>query len=126
MSIRDLHHKQEALIAELKEKVPSQEVTIEKYGEGFSYTLPGFYKSGEVILVDPTPHLKERGVVFLASSRYNRLDPICDFDDLVNLNGYWFHSSCNKTWKEPQGDWEPHLLEAGFVKKETITIYSRT
>lgn len=126
MSTETLKSRQEALLQELHEKVPDQEVQFRIEEGVITYTLVGgFYKSSEVVLKQPPENLTDSGVLFVAESRYDGITNIRSFSDLVDLNGYWFKCSCAKTWLKPSPGWENLLIEAGHVSKEVITAYKR-
>lgn len=99
------------IIKELLDKGFRLELFKDVQGE-LCHQLPGFYKSSGVVLRDI-----ENGV--MAFSRYNQMDEIYEFRDLVYLNHRWWQSSKEKYdgWVNPEEDWLPYLIEEGLVKK---------
>ncbi len=88
-------------------------VSIDKNG----YHIDGFYKSGAITL-------KEENNILKAYSRYDQVDEIHDFDDLVALNYFWWDRSKGRStgWSSPDSIWEKHLIESGRIKKAEKVI----
>jgi hypothetical protein len=80
------------------------------------YILNGFYKSGEVRLIETDGKL-------IAHARYNEQTAIEKLSDLVALNYDWWLNSRDRFdgWKSPESIWIPLLEKYGFIKSVTVT-----
>lgn len=110
------------LIEEILKKGFILELTYNIANERFEYGLDGFYKSGKIIIYE-----NDYGSL-TAVSRYNQIDIIENFYNLVALNHQWWYSSRERFdgWSQPDSKWLPYLIEEGFVVKEVnvATIYT--
>lgn len=88
---------------------------------GICYLVDGFYKSGNVKLVETEGQL-------IARSRYGQIDHIETFRSIVFLNYQWWLDSRDRFdgWKRPDSRWLPLLIQEGLIeeKTETITTYT--
>jgi hypothetical protein len=85
------------------------------------YRVEGFSKSGYA-------ELSEVNGKILCKTRYNQVDEINSFDDLVNVAYQWNSYYCDR---EPFGwdtDWSPIFVKYGLLREvtETVTHYERT
>lgn len=87
-----------------------------KEHDRLEYKISGFYKSGDVSLY-------ENGDEIICKQRYDMVDVVNSFEDLVSINYYWWNSSKERYegWGGPDSNWVSSLLEFGYIKKqETI------
>jgi hypothetical protein len=97
----------------LQKGIPVRGVTLSPNGT-LAYEIGGFSKSD-------TAELYLENDKIICKTRYNRIDEIENFDDLVDIAYDWNEGYCNR---EPFGwdsDWLPVFKEAGLVKVETVT-----
>jgi len=87
---------------------------LRKHGITFSVrgdevVLDGFYKSGEARLVLADGQL-------VAKTRYDRVTPIEDYRDILELNLYWWEYSQDRLsdWSIPREPWLGELRLAGL------------
>jgi hypothetical protein len=83
-------------------------------GDGLSYDIDGFSKSGTATLYE------EDGAFFL-ESRYNQIDEIESFEDIAAVAYDWNLGYCDR---EPFGwdaRWLPVFQKLGWVDVEEIT-----
>lgn len=80
------------------------------------YEVNGFYKSGSVSLYET-----EEGI--FVKARYEEVDKIESFEDLVYINYRWWLRSKERFegWSVPNENWLPHLLKYGYIKETTKT-----
>ena len=102
------------LIEEILKKGFSLEASYNHENDRFEYELDGFYKSGSIVLYE-----NEYGSL-TGISRYNEIDIIDCFYDLIAINYRWWRSSKDRYdgWATPNGNWLPFLIAEGFVKEE--------
>ena len=104
----------EELIKEvLSNGIPVTGVQYDKEKDTFVYEVIGFSKSGTAALY------YDEGVI-KCKTRYNRIDVINDFDDLVDVAYDWNEGYCNR---EPFGwdaYWLPIFEREGLVKVEKV------
>ena len=105
------------IIEELLKKGVPVEMIHNKDTDKTEFVLDGFYKSGEIRLIEKEEKL-------YAHARYNEVTEINSLFDLVNLNYDWWKYSEDRFdgWINPDPTWLPLLLEFGLVKEETKTI----
>ena len=86
------------------------------------YIIDGFYKSGTIKLIERVGYGDN---AFLAESRYDQIDFINTFNDLVYLNYEWWMDSRERYegWADPDPQWLPHLIGANLIKVETKAVY---
>ena len=112
-----------AIIEELVRAGVSVTVSYDKTQNKLQYEVPGFYKSGSVLLFETDSGL-------IASARYSEVTAIKTLRDLIWLNYDWWQRSKDRfdDWKNPDPIWIPLLLNAGLIKSETKTeiIYHST
>lgn len=110
---------QELIIEILEKGIYISDVYLKEVGntKTFSYRIKGFYKSDGVDLYET-----EEGI--FAESRYNQIEQITCFKDLVSLNYEWWCRSKDRYegWAVPDSKWIKHLIEEGLVKEETHTV----
>lgn len=112
----------EELIKEvLKNGISIWSVTYNKEKDALVYSVNGFSKSG-------TADLYEEDGKIICKTRYNQIDEIQTFEDLVNVAYEWNSAYCNR---EPFGwdaDWSPVFEKYGLLRKvtHTETTYERT
>lgn len=72
--------------------------------------VDGFYKSD-------CARLSLQSGKLIAETRYNQVDEINKFEDLVYLNYDWWLKSKDRSdaWKKPDGAWRAVLLEYKYV-----------
>lgn len=94
----------------IAKKIP---VSLVDHQGMLGFQIHGFYKSGTLTLVET-----DRG--FRAYQRYNEVDEVKEFDDLVRLNYYWLDFSKGKSaaWEQPDPVWAPELERLGYVKRK--------
>jgi hypothetical protein len=92
-------------------------VKYNKDEDRFEYELDGFYKSGSVTFYE------DKNGQLESISRYDKVNSIDSFDDIVNLNYQWWLYSKDRFngWTSPDSNWLPYLLEAGLIKEEVTT-----
>lgn len=102
------------LIEEILKKGFSLEVSYNNFSERFEFKLDGFYKSGSVVLYED-----EDGDL-RAVSRYQQIDVITTFYDLIALNYHWWQLCKDRYdgWANPDSNWLPFLIDEGFVKEK--------
>ena len=85
-----------------------------------SFLVNGFCKSGTV-------ELYEDGETIKCAARYNEIDNIETFDDLVFVAYSWWERSKERAsgWKNPPSEWVEEFVRLNLVKKkvETVTSY---
>lgn len=93
-------------------------MTLKRMGfTSASFTLPGFYKCGEVTLY-------KDGERWMVKDRYDKCTPIDSLQDLVELNFYWWKTSKNRGgWEEPDSHWVGELIKSGYIRKVERTVY---
>lgn len=79
------------------------DVSIKLRDGDYIVIINGFYKAGQITL-----KFHSDGTI-KAYSRYERVDTINSFDDLVFLNFDWLYSSRGYGWMYPDREWEPHF-----------------
>ena len=87
-------------------------VNISKEG----YSLEGFYKSGSVTFNE----LDEN--TLLCHQRYDEVEEISSFDDIVMVNFKWWKRSKDKGWSNPDNFWLQEFVRLDLVNVKTITI----
>lgn len=76
-----------------------------------SYDLLGFSKSG-------TAKIFESDNCIYCVTRYNTVDIINSFDDLVHVAFSWYTNYINKeVFSAPDSRWLPHFIELGLIKE---------
>jgi len=82
-----------------------------------NYILKGFYKSSGVTL-------EQQGENIAVKQRYNEVDYIEDFDELVRINYRWWQYSKDRYegWVSPESAWLQPMLDMGLIKAETKTV----
>lgn len=107
-----------SLIVEILKKGFSLEVGYNSEHDRIEYDIFGFYKSDRIKLYE-----NDHGTLN-AISRYNEVDIIDNFYNLVALNYRWWVSSKERFegWKVPDGKWLPYLIEEGFIEKKTKVV----
>lgn len=86
---------------------------------GLAYSFAGFSKSG-------TATLYQVGDVVFAETRYNQVNEIESFDDLVKLSFEWYANYKDRSpFEQPDSHFLPHFIRLGLlkVKTETVTRY---
>lgn len=86
---------------------------------GLSYSFAGFSKSG-------TATLYQVGDTIFAETRYQQIDVIECFDDLVKLAFNWYANYKDRApFEHPDANFLPHFIRLGLlkVKTETVTRY---
>ena len=84
--------------------------------------LEGFYKSGNVTLVERPHDLP----TLIAIDRYKEETVIQDVQDIIDLNFDWWERSRTRGvdgWERPAGGWLSLFEAQGLVEKRTKTIY---
>ncbi len=92
-------------------------LNYDKETDSLEYKISGFYKSGDVILY-------EDGDEITCKQRYDSVDVINSFEDLVGINYYWWESSKDRYegWRDPDSNWLERLIEFGYMKKKEIIL----
>ena len=79
--------------------------------------IEGFSKSGTVMLYLEGEKLK-------CLARYNEVNQIDDFDDLVAVAyDWWYRYRERLPFESPHIMWLPHFLSRGWVKEQTTISY---
>lgn len=87
-------------------------VNISKEG----YSLEGFYKSGSVIFNE----LNEN--TLLCHQRYDEVEEVSSFDDIVRVNFKWWQRSKARGWGNPEEFWLQEFIRLDLVTVKTITV----
>lgn len=87
--------------------------------EQIEYVVNGFYKSGEIRLIDD----KNNGSLS-SYGRYNEIRVIFELRDIVELNYDWWQYSKDRFdgWKNPDGKWIPLLEKFELITKKVETV----
>lgn len=107
------------VMTEIYEKLKEHEIEYTFSMEHEEIQVSGFSKSGIATL-------KEEDGKVLAYTRYERVDELTSFEDLVKLNYEWFDLYRDrKPFTSPSDGWADVLVQYGYVKrvKETRTYY---
>lgn len=108
---------QDFILELLQKGIPIGSVEIVKDMNTIGFSVPGFSKSGTVVLFESNDKI-------FASARYNKTTEITNFDDLVSLAWYWYISyNDREPFKEPDYLWCPYFIEKGWLKKVVETKY---
>ena len=99
------------IIQELMERAPEIEVNISIEKSNLVYTISGFYKSGTAKIIESNGEL-------VAHTRYDQIDSIESFSELVDLNYSWWKQSCPETWPNPSNEWVELLLDEKLITKK--------
>lgn len=104
------------------QELVDREIPVEITKEGFK--VSGFYKSDTVTLEYISFPAFPGNNHFKCHQRYNRVDEIDCFADLVGVNYYWWLESKDswEDWKIPDPHWQEALLEFDYVKKTVKTV----
>ena len=107
----------EQLLFKLDELNTTIDVIILIKDRKLIYNISGFYKSDIVEFYE-----NELGVL-IAHSRYNQVDTIENFNDLLSLNIQWwqFSKDRNTNWGSPSYGWDKLLVDAGLVTEKIKT-----
>lgn len=81
------------------------------------FIVSGFYKSGEIKLVEENNKL-------IAKARYDEETEIEELYNIVALNYLWWQRSKDRFdgWKNPDFNWIPLLEKFNFITKKIETI----
>jgi hypothetical protein len=109
-----------SLIIEILKKGFTLEMEYNPEQDRIEYYLFGFYKSDRIMLYE-NDHS-----TLTARSRYDEIDIIDNFYNLVALNYRWWISSRERYdgWKVPDSKWLPFLIEEGFVVEKVDVVKS--
>jgi hypothetical protein len=104
----------------LKEML-ERDIDVRLTKDGFK--VMGFYKSGHVMLTQNTDSVNKDS--FISTDRYKATEIIYNFEDLVQLNHYWWKNGIerNETYFPPDDPWLSIMLELGLIKEETTVKY---
>lgn len=91
------------------------------------YRVFGFYKSDSILLI-PNAEYDSGLPVYVSKDRYGGQDSIRTLKDMVFLNSIWLQRTSERDGGGvyPNSEWEPLLLEHGYLKKEIqkVTRYT--
>jgi hypothetical protein len=96
-------------------------VTLKRHGGGVSYEVPGFYRSGTVLLM----HNAETGGL-VARDGDGDIIRIDSLKDLVLLNYDWWMQSRSRheDYTSPDHQWAKLLVQHGLVEVEEKVVRS--
>lgn len=85
-----------------------------------SFGLGGFSKSGTASLTI----YEHKDYKVVLKTRYNQIDVIESFDDIVRVAFFWFSNYSNRSpFEEPNEIWIKHFIKNGYIEEQNIKTY---
>ena len=105
----------ESIIKQVLQRKIQVELTLKD--DEIAYVISGFYKSGTVTLY-------QAGYNVYVKARYDEVDKIESFDELVSINYHWWQRSKERYdgWVNPDEAWIEDLIRLNYVKRKEQTV----
>jgi hypothetical protein len=109
----------EKLIEDIVKRGIPVKIFYDSTHDNIVYCIDGFYKSDTINLYKTSTGKWE------CAARYNEINIVESFDDLVHINYVWWIRSRDRYegWQEPHGYWKQHLIDMKLVTVEPHTHF---